>query len=129
MQSTARFFDRKNFPHGFSRSGVFTLAESDLLENYGRAMQALSDGSQSPQDESDLQFVKEVSGDLPPQSAEAKVWLKYMEKAFGKRRVYVLCGEGKKKASKSSDTADSEEIDEPQIDVVDDELIANMDNE
>ena len=30
-----RFFDDRNFPKGFTRSGRFTLAEGNLLEKHG----------------------------------------------------------------------------------------------
>ena len=43
-----RFFDDRNFPKGFTRSGRFTLAEGNLLEKHGAAMQELEDGQRQP---------------------------------------------------------------------------------
>ena len=41
MRSEGKFYDDKNFPRGFNRSGVFTISEASVLENYGRSMRAL----------------------------------------------------------------------------------------
>ena len=38
------FNDFKNFPHGFSRSGGFTISQSKQLESYGNIFLALQDG-------------------------------------------------------------------------------------
>ncbi|MCG7588302.1 DUF413 domain-containing protein, partial [Photobacterium sp. OFAV2-7] len=42
MRSEGKFYDDKNFPRGFNRSGVFTISKAALLLDYGRTMKGLA---------------------------------------------------------------------------------------
>ncbi|MCW8328597.1 DUF413 domain-containing protein [Photobacterium sp. SDRW27] len=91
MRSEGKFYDDKNFPRGFNRTGVFTISEAMLLEKYGRIMRGLQDGTLEPTSESEHQFLAEVCGQLDVQSDFAKCWLKYKDKTTNKVRSYTLC--------------------------------------
>ncbi|PSW20602.1 hypothetical protein C9I98_07050 [Photobacterium sanctipauli] len=91
MRSVGKFYDDRNFPRGFNRSGVFTINESNLLETFGRTMHGLSDGSLLPSSEAEKLFVDEITGLLTVQSNYAKCWIKYVTRTSTKVRSYTLC--------------------------------------
>ncbi|KJF82233.1 DUF413 domain-containing protein [Photobacterium angustum] len=91
MRSEGKFYDDKNFPRGFNRSGVFTISEASVLENYGRIMRALHEGTTQPIDESEAQFLAEVLGQQAAVSEFGKCWLKYLNHTTHKARSYTLC--------------------------------------
>ncbi|MGR5145440.1 DUF413 domain-containing protein [Photobacterium alginatilyticum] len=91
MRSEGKFYDDKNFPRGFNRSGVFTISEATLLHNYGRTMKGLSEGSLEASSEPERQFLAEIRGQLDVRSDFAKCWLKYIHKTTQKVRSYTLC--------------------------------------
>ncbi|OAN11521.1 hypothetical protein A3K86_21575 [Photobacterium jeanii] len=91
MRSEGKFYDDKNFPRGFNRSGVFTIGESSLLENYGRTMSRLCSGELEPESEVERQFVAEMNGQLELRSDFAKCWMKYVTRTSQKRKTYTLC--------------------------------------
>ena len=80
MFSNQKFFDDTHFPRGFARSGYFTIKEAQLLESCGRTMKALFEGSMSPQDQEQQNFVEEINGRRAVESVNALCWLKYLEK-------------------------------------------------
>lgn len=116
MRSVGKFYDDKNFPRGFNRSGVFTVSEAQLLENYGRTMRALTDGSLAPQSEVEAEFLAEVSGEKDMQSSLAKCWTKYVSKTTSKVRSYTLCV-SQRKQSGSYDDDDDGDNDSSDIDI------------
>lgn len=75
------FIDKKNFSYGFSRSGVFTIAEADLLEVYGFRMQELSSGKSEAETPDEILFVEEINTTDASEttSAYARCWLKYLK--------------------------------------------------
>ncbi|SMY16534.1 DUF413 domain-containing protein [Photobacterium aquimaris] len=91
MRSEGKFYDDKNFPRGFNRSGVFTISETSVLENYGRSMRALFDGTTQPIDDSEVQFLAEVQGQQEAVSEFGKCWIKYLNHTSHKTRSYTLC--------------------------------------
>ncbi|WP_299018055.1 DUF413 domain-containing protein [uncultured Photobacterium sp.] len=103
MRSEGKFYDDKNFPRGFNRSGVFTISEAMLLENYGRTMNGLASGILEPVSESEHQFVAEIRGQLDVRSDFAKCWMKYLNKISGKVRTYTLCVSQRRFASNYED--------------------------
>ncbi|MGF1727582.1 DUF413 domain-containing protein [Photobacterium nomapromontoriensis] len=110
MRSVGKFYDDKNFPRGFNRSGVFTVSEAQMLENYGRTMRALADGSLNPQTTVELEFLAEISGEKDIQSNLAKCWAKYVSKTTSKIRSYTLCV-SQRKANGSYDDDDDTDSD------------------
>ncbi|KLV04055.1 hypothetical protein ABT56_15645 [Photobacterium aquae] len=115
MRSVGKFYDDKNFPRGFNRSGVFTVNEAQLLENYGRTMRGLAEGSLSPETPAEQEFVAEVKGDTELQSNYAKCWMKYIHKTSNKVRSYTLCV-SQRKAGGSYDEDDDSDSD-PDLDI------------
>lgn len=82
-----KFFDDKNYPRGFSRSGDFTRAQAQLLENKGIAMRALADGSRSPIDATEQRFVDVCQGQVDAMSDIERTWITY-RKALQRRDTY-----------------------------------------
>ncbi|PSW05506.1 DUF413 domain-containing protein [Photobacterium lipolyticum] len=91
MRNSGKFYDDKHFPHGFNRSGIFTINEAALLENYGRTMQALQDGIFAPGEESEHQFLAEINGQQAVMSDFGRCWIKYSTQISQKVRRYTLC--------------------------------------
>ena len=84
-----RFFDSKKFPYGFSRSGVFTLAESEILESKGCLFQALMDEKVFDPTADDLAFVLAIrAGDFRLNN-DTLIWSKYI---FHQRRLISISG-------------------------------------
>ncbi len=91
--SDKRFNDFQHFPRGIRRSGQFTVAEADLLEQCGQAMLELYQGKRQPADEVEKAFLEQVQAGSATGSNHAKVWFKYL-KVIGPRRVHRLCTAG-----------------------------------
>ncbi|PSW04372.1 DUF413 domain-containing protein [Photobacterium lipolyticum] len=91
MRSEGKFYDDKNFPRGFNRSGDFTINEADTLENFGRTMKALYEGQITPVEESEVNFIKEITGQQEVTSHYARCWVKYLNKTQNKSITYTLC--------------------------------------
>ncbi|GAA0358157.1 DUF413 domain-containing protein [Bowmanella denitrificans] len=75
-----QFLDPKNYPYGFSRSGDFSIAESQALSRYGCLIAALVDGHLAPETEEDEGYIAAARGDREPQSAAEKAWCKYQKR-------------------------------------------------
>ncbi|MEJ2766409.1 DUF413 domain-containing protein [Photobacterium sp. MCCC 1A19761] len=108
MRSEGKFYDDKNFPRGFNRSGVFTISEATLLENYGRTMAGLASGAMAPISDSESQFLAEIRGETEANSNFAKCWLKYVYKTTNKVKSYTLCASQRKSANGYDDDTDSD---------------------
>ncbi|WP_064609192.1 DUF413 domain-containing protein [Photobacterium sp. J15] len=111
MRSEGKFYDDKNFPRGFNRSGVFTITEARLLEDYGRTMRGLYDGTLTPVSNSEHQFIAAIHGELNIQSDYAKCWLKYINKTSNKVRSYTLCESQRKPVSRFEDDSNDSDSD------------------
>ncbi len=104
--SSKVFYDNKNFPRGFARSGIFAKKEADLIERNGFAYQELTNGNREPSTDAETRFVKVMKGEEPIQTEHEKVWLKYL-KHIGTRRVAYTTG----MAFAMSDMSDSTDLD------------------
>ena len=96
MRSEGKFYDDKNFPRGFDRSGVFTISEASILESYGRAMSGLQTGTLSPIDDNEMQFLTEIQGKIETTSEYGQCWRKYLAQTGNKVRSYTLCASQRK---------------------------------
>ncbi|CAM5206203.1 DUF413 domain-containing protein [Alishewanella longhuensis] len=96
-----RFFDDRNFPRGFTRSGRFTLAEGNLLEKHGLAMQQLEQGLREPVNEEEQRFVLVCRGESEATTVFEKTWLKYKQRLAEKRKFHTVFG--KKRIADGSD--------------------------
>ncbi|MEL4407788.1 DUF413 domain-containing protein [Shewanella algae] len=115
--SERRFYDDKNFPKGFRRSGDFTYNEAELLEKHGVAMQALAEGRQAPRNPEESHFVEVVRGNSAPGSLLEKIWVKYVKLASGKPFYAVVGTTLVKKADAEyiDDMIDDDVQDEPEL--------------
>jgi uncharacterized protein len=91
--SDKRFNDLQHFPRGLRRSGQFTVAEADILEQCGLVMLELYQGKREPADDVERTFIERVQAGDATGSPHAKVWFKYL-KVIGPRRVHRLCTSG-----------------------------------
>lgn len=83
------FTDSKKFPYGFSRSGVFSLAESRELECKGSLFQALLNGEVFDPTAEDMAFVRAINAGVYSFNEDTRVWSKYM---FHQRRMISISG-------------------------------------
>lgn len=86
------FYDTANYPHGFSRSGEFTIKESKILETYGTRLNMLWKGEADPETEAEEHFVAVMNGDVEPRNHIEKTWAKYVRLITEVKRVYILAG-------------------------------------
>lgn len=96
-----RFFDDRNFPKGFTRSGRFTLAEGNLLEKHGVAMQELEEGKRAPVNDEEKRFLQVCKGEEAAVSMFEKTWVKYKQRVQEKRKFHTVFG--KKRIANDSD--------------------------
>lgn len=99
------YLDPKNYPYGFSRSGDFSIAESQALSRYGCLIAALVEGSVEPQDEEDHDLLAAARGEKEPTSIAEKAWYKY-QKRINRPKLGSIYG------SKSRVVADSDDLGE-----------------
>ena len=71
------FYDDAHFPHGFRKSGDFSIAESELLTNVGRRLFSLVQGHRKPENQVEEQFVEMCQSKMPGQTKVEILWLKY----------------------------------------------------
>lgn len=96
-----RFFDDRNFPRGFTRSGRFTLAEGNLLEKHGLAMQELEQGVRQPANDEEQRFLLVCRGEAEANTVYEKTWLKYKQRLAEKRKFHTVFS--KKRIADGSD--------------------------
>jgi uncharacterized protein YifE (UPF0438 family) len=99
--ATRRFFDDRNFPKGFTRSGRFTLAEGNLLEKHGVAMLELEEGQRQPVNDEEKRFVQVARGEAEAETIYEKTWVKYRQRIHEKRKFHTVFG--KKRIADGSD--------------------------
>ena len=106
FKSCRKFYDDRNYPRGMSRSGDYTLAEVQVLEQYGVALSELSSGKRTPINEEEQHFVEVCAGKAEPENKIEQVWLKYQNKVLTPKQFHTLFG----KAKIASDSLASEPI-------------------
>ncbi|KZN35176.1 DUF413 domain-containing protein [Pseudoalteromonas luteoviolacea] len=89
------FYDDLNFPQGFSRSGHFTLLESDLLQQHGHLLKGLNDEKFAPVNTYQQQFVDMLKHKRPPANRIEKIWCKYLSLTTQKHRIHTLSSQVK----------------------------------
>ncbi len=116
-----RFADDKHFRRGFSRSGVFTIKEADLLERCGYAFKELDESLREPIDDVEAYFVSVCRGEAEAETAEQKVWLKY--KKLSGRKVFhgLVSNPSKASVAESVSTSDDDDLDDVGSTDVDDD--------
>ncbi|WP_163933678.1 DUF413 domain-containing protein [Paraferrimonas sp. SM1919] len=104
-----RFFDDKNFPRGFAKSGDFTLKEHDILTDYGDTLQNLMAGNLQPENNEEANFLKVCDKPAKAKSAIERAWVKYNKLVHNGKKFYSL--NGKSRATSTSYDEDSMDID------------------
>ncbi|NRB40575.1 MAG: DUF413 domain-containing protein [Pseudomonadales bacterium] len=77
FEAGCQFRDNKHFPVGFSRSGEFTLQQSEILEQYGSILQELEEGELKAKTREQKHFMAVCSGKKGADTLLEKAWLKY----------------------------------------------------
>ncbi|MFC3034440.1 DUF413 domain-containing protein [Pseudoalteromonas fenneropenaei] len=90
--SPKAFYDDANFPRGFARSGHFTLAESEVLENHGVVLKGLYNKTLEPQNSFQTQFVNVMQNGLEPSNVVERAWVKYLKLTTSKAKFHTLFG-------------------------------------
>ena len=82
-----KFFDDRNFPRGFQRSGDFTRSQAIILETKGVALKALHEGSRAPSTKEEEQFVAVCRGTAKAATETEKTWAIYLN-ALRRKQIY-----------------------------------------
>ncbi|WNJ97972.1 DUF413 domain-containing protein [Vibrio ruber] len=90
-----RFYDNKKFPRGFAKSGDFTLAEEELLIQFGETMSQLESGVLEPVNTDERRFLLVLEQPEKATTKLERVWLKYVRLARGRKRFHTLNGRNK----------------------------------
>ncbi|QYJ87088.1 DUF413 domain-containing protein [Shewanella mesophila] len=85
-----RFFDDKNFPRGFSKSGEFTLSEAELLSLYGDTMLAFESGELDPETAEEKHFIKVLKHPNKANTKLEHVWIKYTKLTREPKKFHTL---------------------------------------
>ncbi|MCW8877475.1 MAG: DUF413 domain-containing protein [Kangiellaceae bacterium] len=85
--SNRRFADPKKFPYGFSRSGEFSVAQSELLERKGALWTALLSGWVLDPTKEDCEFIEAIEQRDYLFNQETLVWSKYQNYS---RQIYTI---------------------------------------
>ncbi len=85
FESDKPFNDFVHFPRGIRRSGLFSIKESELLEERGDAMTELYRGAREPADEAERTFLAQLASEEAPTDLNAKVFRKYLAEISPKK--------------------------------------------
>lgn len=94
-----RFYDNKKFPRGFAKSGDFTLAEEELLIQFGDTLIGLESGELVPQSSEEQHFIDMLQDPTLANSKLERTWLKYIRLARSRKRFHTLNGAFRTNAS------------------------------
>ena len=86
------FRDDVNFPHGLSRSGCFSISQSELLKVYGETLKQLELGTLSPVNDAEENFVAFTRGQKSPETQLEKLWDKYLSEIKRSRTFHTIQG-------------------------------------
>ncbi|WWO96999.1 MAG: DUF413 domain-containing protein [Candidatus Dasytiphilus stammeri] len=87
-----QFFDKKNYPRGFSRYGDFTIKEAQILEIYGYAFYELDVSKRKPINDEEIKFIEVCRGHRCPETDAEKIWVKYNTIIKKPKKFYSLYG-------------------------------------
>lgn len=104
--SGKKFFDTANFPHGFQRSGAFSMKEADVLTQTGALIMQIMNGKVQPADADQQAMLNVINGEKAPETLVEKTWMKYLHVVRHPRRMINLgatMGDGGSEESFSED--------------------------
>ena len=88
FSSKTKFYDDKNFPYGFQRSGYFTFIESECLTNCGHLMNQLAQKKVKPEGEEQKHFMQMLEGKVEAVHEAEKAYVKYQQ-IIAKKNAFV----------------------------------------
>ncbi|AWL13236.1 UPF0438 protein [Saliniradius amylolyticus] len=103
-----KYADPTYYPYGFSRSGDFSIKESQLLSDYGCLISALLTGQVTAETEEDQQLLAVARGEQAPCTPVEKVWFKYQQRIH-RPRYGSIYGSKTRTDSDGSDIIDDDE--------------------
>ncbi|MCF7981724.1 MAG: DUF413 domain-containing protein [Pseudomonadales bacterium] len=110
IEPSGIFYDNERFPIGFRRCGEFTIAEAELLHNYGNSLIALESGERAPMTRDEKHFVAVCKGEEPVTTELERVWKKYRSVTARSRLVSAF---GASKVDRSPDLVEyTEDMDD-----------------
>lgn len=105
--SDKKFFDTRNYPQGFQRSGDFTRIQAQLLEMKGAAFKALHEGTRAPATPEEEHFVLVCQGKETASTDTEKVWAQYLN-ALKRKQIYFTASSAAVESG-GSDSSDSDD--------------------
>lgn len=102
------FNDFRNYPYGFSRSGDFSIRESDALTHYGCLITAMLCGEFQPTLKEDVELLAACRGEQAPVTVVEKVWAKYQARIH-RPKVPSMYGRSKYTAQSFGSAIDPED--------------------
>ncbi|PYE32392.1 hypothetical protein DFP83_106119 [Idiomarina fontislapidosi] len=102
------FNDFRNYPYGFSRSGDFSIRESDALTQYGCLITALLQDELKPSCDEDISLLASARGEQAPVTVVEKAWAKYQARIH-RPKVASMYGKGKLSDEDFGYSTDSED--------------------
>jgi uncharacterized protein YifE (UPF0438 family) len=77
FNTESSFYDDVHFPHGFNKSGDFTIVEAEILKNFGKRLHMLEQKLCTPANEREKQFSQICREHSEGQSQIELLWQKY----------------------------------------------------
>lgn len=108
FKSDKKFFDARNYPQGFQRSGDFTRVQAQLLESKGNILKALSEGTVQPQTPEEERFVATCLKTELPVSDIEKTWAQYLA-SLRRKQIYFTASSAAVETGGSSGSMDSDD--------------------
>lgn len=108
FKSDKKFFDYRNYPQGFQRSGDFTRIQAQLLESKGNTLKALSDGTQPPQTPEEERFIATCLKTELPVSDIEKTWAQYLT-SLRRKQIYFTASSAAVESSGSPESLDTDD--------------------
>ena len=107
---TRQYSDPVNYPYGFSRSGDFSISESNALQQYGVFISALVDGSYTATTPEDKSLHDVATGKKAADNANVveRAWDKYQQRIHRKKGISIY-GSAKVSHDDESDETNVEE--------------------
>lgn len=97
-----KFYDDVHFPHGFSRSGKFSIQESEMLTQVGRRLWDLEQNFASPDNQVEENFVRVCKTESEAETKIERLWVKYKD-SIKTKSFHTLNG-GRKAPVNDTDT-------------------------
>lgn len=91
-KGVSQFYDDANFPRGFNRSGEFSVAESNILTDYGLTLKKLADGSLMPENPEEKQFADVCAQKLEAETQVERAWQKYISLTTTPKKFQSIYG-------------------------------------